>query len=586
LSGSAAPVLPAPPPPEWELTPGGDGAAAREMARELARELQLPEPLCRVLLARGIQDPAEARVYLRPLLDHLHPPELLTGARSAADRILRAVDSGETILVHGDYDVDGICAAALLTLWIRALGGRAVPFVPHRLRDGYDLGPAGIRAAEEAGASLLVTCDSGIVAHEAVSLARKRGIDVIVTDHHTPGDTLPPAVAVLNPRRNDCEYPEKGLAGVGVAFKLCQLLARIRGRAMEELLPLLDLVALGTVADLVPLKGENRVLVRFGLRVLRQTRRPGLRALIEVTGLEPEGIDAGSVGFVLAPRLNAAGRMGAADEALRLLLSEDPRESVTVARALDELNTRRQEEDRRILDEALDHLARRYDPARDFGIVLEGEGWHPGVIGIVASRVVDRVHRPAVLLAVDGEKARGSARSIPGVHLYEAVKGCSELLTRFGGHRQAAGMDLSRDRIPAFRAAFNREVRAQLDGRAPRPVLRGDAPLALEEATDELHHFLRYLGPFGMGNPRPVFWTRGASLVGSPRVVGTNHLKLGLRAGNGRLDAIGFGLAERVDPAGLGRGPLQLLFQLRENEYRGVRSLQARLLDLRVDGSR
>jgi single-stranded-DNA-specific exonuclease len=572
----SAPLPPAPA-PVWELAP----APEEDTVRRLAGELRLPPPLCRVLAARRVTDPEAAKRFLRPLLDDLHPPELLTGAPEAADRILRAVDEGETILVHGDYDVDGVCATALLTLWIRELGGRVTPFVPHRIRDGYDLGPAGIEAAQRAGARLLVTCDCGITAHGAVERARSEGLDVIVTDHHTPGSTLPPALAVVNPARSDCAYPGRGLAGAGVAFKLCHLLARRRGRPLAELLPHLDLVALATVADLVPLEGENRILVRFGLRALAATERPGLRALMQVTGVAGETVEAGQVGFQLAPRLNAAGRMGAANDALRLLLTEDRREAELLARQLDEVNARRRDEDERTLGEALERLRGRYDPREDFGVVLHGEGWHPGVVGIVASRVVERIHRPAVLLSVEEGRARGSARSVPGVDLHAAVKACREHLIRFGGHRQAAGMELEADRIPAFARAFDAAVRGQLDGRTPRPVVRGDAPLRLEEATDELHHFLRYIGPFGVGNPRPVFWARGAGLLGDPRVVGRGHLKLRLGEGRARLEAIGFGLGERMRPHELGRGPVDVLFQLRENVYRGVRSLQARLLDLR-----
>lgn len=574
-------TLPPLPGPTWELTPIAEGGEPAAMARAL----NLPEALCRVLVARGIRGPEEARSFLRPVLDHLHPPELLTDATRAANRILRAVDGDEMILIHGDYDVDGVCAVALLTLWIRELGGRATPFVPHRLRDGYDLGPAGLDAAREAGAGLIVTCDSGTSAHDAVTRARDMGIDVVITDHHTPGPTLPPAIAVVNPSRSDCDYPDPGLAGVGVVFKLCQLLGRKRGLPSERLLPFLDLVAMATVADLVPLRGENRVLVRYGLRALARTARPGLQALMDVAGVKGDEVDAGKVGFVLAPRINAAGRLGEADRALRLLLAEDPREARALAEELDRLNTQRQEEDRRTLDEALELLSGSYDPTADFGVVLAGRGWHPGVIGIVASRVVERIHRPVILLAVEDGRARGSARSIPPVHLYDAVRSCGDHLVRFGGHRQAAGMDLEPERIPAFRQAFNAHVREQLAGRVPRPSLRGDAPLRLDEATDELHHYLQYVGPFGIGNPRPVFWTRGAALSSRPRTVGKGHLKLRLRSQGRELDAIGFGLAKRVSPGGLASGPVDALFQLRENEYRGIRSLQARLLDVRPTGA-
>ena len=550
----------------------------------MARELRLPAALCRVLLSRQVSDAETARGFLRPLLEHLHPPEVLADAPQAARRILGAVEKGETILVHGDYDVDGICSAALLTLWIRHLGGRAEPFIPDRLRDGYDLGPAGLRRAEEVGAALIVTCDSGILAHEAVAGARARGIDVVVTDHHTPGETLPAATAVVNPNRSDCGYPDPRLAGVGVAFKLCQLLGRLKGRPEAELLEHLDLVALATVADLVPLKGENRVLVRYGLRVLRQARRPGIRALLEVTDTDPSAVDAGKVGYVLGPRLNAAGRMGSAMEALELLLEEDPKRARELARRLEELNDRRRDEDERTRDAALDRLARDFDPVRDFGVVVAGEGWHPGVIGIVASRVVERIHRPAVILSMENGSARGSARSIPGVHLLDAVRAGASHLRRFGGHRQAAGMDVEVDRIPHFREAFNEAVREQLQGRVPRPRARGDVALSLEEATDELVHYLQYVGPFGIGNPEPIFWARGVAVSGGARVVGKGHLKLRLRDRGRELDAIGFGLGDQIAPDVVGAGPVDVLFRLRINEFRGVRSLQARLEDLRLPG--
>ncbi|MEX0855965.1 MAG: single-stranded-DNA-specific exonuclease RecJ [Gemmatimonadota bacterium] len=570
--------LPPPPAPEWALQTEPDAG----VVERLERALSLPRPLCALLAVRDVVDPDQAKCFLRPRLEALHPPEAMRDLETAAARLLLAVEAGETILVHGDYDVDGVCATALLTLWLRHLGGQVVPFVPHRTRDGYDLGEGGIRAAEAAGATLLVTCDSGIVAHDAVSRARAEGIDVIVTDHHTPGETLPDALAVVNPARTDCPYPEQVLCGTGVVFKLCQRLAVRRGVSSEELWPHLDLVALATVADLVPLTGENRVLVRFGLRYLAHTKKPGLRALMEAAGLTPGAeLGAGQIGFVLAPRLNAAGRMEHAEAALRLLLADSADEARELAAGLEAENRRRQEEDRKTLAEAIEKLAVDFDPARDFGVVIEGEGWHPGVIGIVASRVVERIHRPVVLIALDGARGRGSARSIPGVHLFEALRENAAHLSRFGGHRQAAGMDIERDEIAAFRAAFRRSVEAQLGGRTPRPELRGDLALDLSAADEAMHALLEYLGPFGMGNPRPVFWARGLRVVGTPRVVGNGHLKLRLAEGKRELDAIGFGLAPRVPVTMLMGGQVDVLYQLQENEYRGTRSLQARLVDLR-----
>ena len=518
----------------------------------------------------------------------MHPPMALADMGDAVDRIERALAAGETIFVHGDYDVDGICATALLTRALRSLGGTVVPFVPHRMRDGYDLTRAGVERARRAGAGLLVTCDSGIRAHDAVGYARQVGIDVIVTDHHTPAETLPPATAVVNPGRTDCRYPEKGLCGTAVVFKVMEALHERRGRDRQELLVHLDLVALATIADLVPLVGENRVLARFGLRYLAHTSKVGLRALLEVCGMGAAtgdgSLEAGQVGFQLAPRINAVGRLGDAGDALELLLTEDPVRARHLAHALDALNTKRREEDRRTLDGALQSLSESYDPDRDFGVVIAEEGWHPGVIGIVASRVVERIHRPVILIALDGDGGRGSARSIPDLHLYEALSECREHLERFGGHRQAAGMDLKASSVDALRKAFNDAVRTRLGGTAPTPRIRADLALPLDQATPELHHWLEYLGPFGMGNPRPVFVAREAQLHGTPREVGRGHLKLQLAREGGPVEAIGFGLVARHPPSSL-PSRVELAFQLRENEFRGRRTLQARLLDLRAAGS-
>jgi single-stranded-DNA-specific exonuclease len=552
------------------------------VVRELEKALSLPRPVCAILAARGLHDGAAAKAFLRPRLDALHPPERLTDAVRAAERLSRAIEGNELVFVHGDYDVDGVCSAALLTSVLRQLGGRVEPFVPHRVRDGYDLGRTGVQRAKAAGATLLVTCDSGIVAHDAVRHANEMGIEVIVTDHHTPGDTLPPAYAVVNPKRSDCDYPEDTLCGAGVVFKILERLVRERTGSVEALYPHLDLVALATIADLVPLRGENRILAHYGLRYLARTTRPGLRALLQVSGVDGGAdarLEAGQVGFQLAPRINAVGRLGDAGDALELLLTDDPRRATELARALDRINTERRDEDGRTFDDAIHRLTGTFDPDRDFGVVVAGEGWHPGVIGIVASRVVERIHRPVVLIALDGDSARGSARSIPELHLHDTLTECAPHLGRFGGHRQAAGMDLSPDAIPAFGDAFNAAVRRRLPDGIPAPLLRADLELAPEAVTDELHHWLGYLGPFGMGNPRPVFLARGAELSGAAREVGRGHLKLRIR-GRGELDAIGFRLAHRHRPD---RVPsrVDLAYQIRTNEYRGRRTLQARLLDLR-----
>ncbi len=572
--------LPPAPEPRWSVAPEPDP----DVVESLRRELSLPRALCAVLAVRGYSDGEAAKRFLRPHLPGLADPAVVPGMEEAADRILAAVRDDETILVHGDYDVDGIAGAALLTRWLRRLGGSVAPFVPHRLRDGYDFGPAGVEAARAADADLVVTVDCGIRAHDAVRWAREAGIDVVVTDHHQPGATLPEARAVVAAGRVDGVPGAESLSGTGVAYALCRRLAAEAGVDEGELHPHLDLVALATVADLVPLTGDNRTLTRYGLKALVRTTKPGLRALLEQVGLGEGEVDAGKVGWVLGPRINAAGRVGEARAALRLLLTEDRAEATELAERLEERNRERKDEDRRIRAEALALLGESYDPAEDYGVVLASEGWHPGVIGIVASRVVDRIHRPVVMVALDGEKGRGSARSISGFHLADALEACAGHLERFGGHEKAAGMDLTREALPDFREAFRAEARRRLEGRSLRPTLEVDLELSLAEADDELHRFLRYVGPFGIGNPRPVFAARGVEAA-APREVGTGHLKLTLVQDDRRLEAIGFGLAERIRPGELGGGLLDAAFQLRENVYRGRRTLQARLLDLRPAGT-
>jgi len=565
--------------PRWEASPPRDAA----VIAALTEALRLPDTVCAVLAGRGHTDPEAAKRFLRPLMTHLHDPALLADGERAAERVARAVRDGENILVHGDYDVDGICATALLTRVLRRLGGRVTPFVPHRLRDGYDLSEAGLRAAVEARATLIVTADCGTVAHEPLERARALGIDVVVTDHHTVGPTPPPAFAFVNPHRRDSTYPDAALCGTGLAFKLAELVVRGLGGDVAEVHDLLDLVALATVADLVPLHGENRVLVKFGLKRFAGSRVRGLTALLAAAGVEAGAIDAGQLGFVVAPRINAAGRIGESADALRLLLTEDPEEATRLAGQLEGINRDRQDEDRRTLGEALDLLGRDYDPERDFGVVLASEGWHPGVIGIVASRVVERIHRPTVLVALDGEKGRGSARSIPGFHLYDALASCRQHMGRFGGHAQAAGMDVARGSVAALRQAFNAEARRRLELDDLQPVLRVDVELDVADVDLGLIHWLEYLGPHGIGNARPVFLARDVRIERA-RVLKEAHLKVLLRGGTGALDGIGFRLAERHPPEGLSAGSYDVLLKLERNEWRGVARPQAKILDLRPSG--
>jgi single-stranded-DNA-specific exonuclease len=564
--------------PRYTEASEGDDIAA------LASALKLPDALCQLLSMRGYGEPAAAKLYLRPSLNSLHDPFALEGLAAAVDRINAAIDRHETILVHGDYDVDGICSAALYARVLRSLGAKVEAFVPHRITDGYDLSESGVRKAAEVGATLILTGDCGIVAHDAILAARAAGIDVVVTDHHTPGDSLPDAVAVVNPNRSDCTYPNKGLCGAGVAFKLCQALQATRGKSTEDLLYYLDLVAMATIADLAPLKGENRVFAHFGLRVLRDSRNAGLRALTRVAGFEPGAhIGAGQVSHVLAPRINAVGRMAAAQLGVKLLLTEDDAEATSIAEQLDAQNRTRQDVDRATLAQALEMLEQTYDPSNDYAVVLAGTGWHPGVIGIVASRVVERIHRPTVLLALDetGTRARGSARSIRPFHLYDGLHACAHMLTRFGGHKYAAGLEIEVGRIDEFRAALNAYARSVLTEEDLMDEVEVDLELPLA-ASGDVYKYLKHFGPFGVGNPAPVFVARNVTVVGYPRVVGETHVKLDLAQGAARLPAIGFNMADRLTQIDVTRHPIDLAFQLHEDRFNGRAELQVKIVDMKL----
>lgn len=564
--------------PVWKLRPPPEPGTVRH----LERTLRLPAALCRVLAVRGQATPAAARSFLRPLLASLHDPGLLLDAEAAARRIVQAVERNEMVAVHGDYDADGVSGAALLAQWIRALGGRAEPIVPDRFRDGYDLSRPGVRRAVDLGASLLVTVDCGIVALEPVRLAVAAGMDVIVTDHHAPGPRLPDALAVVNPNRPECPYPNKDLCGAGVAFKVGQLVADALGRPAEEAWKHLDLVAVATVADQMRLRGENRILTRYGLRVLAQTARPGLAALMRSADMIPgDPVEAEKIAFRIGPRINAAGRVADGGAALRLLLTEDPDEGRRLAGVLEGRNRERRELERRTSEEALAVLGESYDPARDRAVVVAGEGWHAGVIGIVASRLAERIHRPAVVVALDGEAGRGSARSIPPFDLHGAIAACAEHLDRFGGHHQAAGLDIRRDRIPAFREAFQAVARERLGSAEPRPLLEVDAEIGLREADLELSRCMRYAGPFGRGNREPVFMARRVRFAAPPRVLDGGHLKFRMVKDGAGLGAIGFRLADRVSPEAIANRPVDVAFSLLENTFKGVTTVDARVADIR-----
>ena len=544
----------------------------------LASELGIPHALAALLAQRGFGRPDEARHFLRAPLSDLASPASMAGMDDAVALIAAAVKAGDRILVHGDYDVDGQSATAVLTRALRSAGADVVPFVPHRMRDGYDFGAAGVAAALREQARLVLTCDCGITAVDAAAAAKAAGLQLVITDHHLPGPVLPAADAIVNPQRPDDRSDLKMLCGTGVAFKLVQAL--VPALELPEHLPLhlLDYVALATVADVVPLVGENRILVKHGLKLLADTRWPGLRALIAAARLD-QPIRASHLGFVLGPRLNAAGRIGDAALGLRLLLTDDPDEARQVAAELEALNSERQRLDQQMQDEALAQVESEFatDPGAAF--VLASDDWHPGVVGIVASRVVERYGRPVFLVAFEGETGRGSGRSISAFDLHAALVECGGLLERFGGHHMAAGLTIRREQLIAFRQRFREVAARQLTPDLLGPEQRVDLVISLDEATDELERLCRHLEPCGSGNPGPVFGVRGARLV-NPSVVGNRHLKGVLQDGAARLPAIAFGWAERA-PWLSADGPLvDAAFRLETNSWNGRTSLQARVLAL------
>jgi single-stranded-DNA-specific exonuclease len=553
-----------------------------ETARRLAGELKVSPLVARLLALRGLAEPAAAREFLRPSLDQLHPPDMMAGMREAVARLRCALDQHEKILIYGDYDVDGTMAVVVLLTTLRMLGAEVETYVPHRLTDGYGMRVPVLEEAAAKGFRVVISVDTGIREHAVLERARELGVDCIVTDHHLPDGHLPPACAILNPRRTDCRYPEKSLAGVGVAFKLAQALLgdRMTARLLQSFL---KVVAIGTIADVVPLLGENRVIARFGLEGLRQPAQSGLAALIELAGLAGKEISAGDVGFRLAPRLNAAGRMENARDVIDLFTSPDAARTREIAERLERLNRERQRVEEEILRAIVAQLDQRASLMEQYSLVLAGEGWHRGVIGIVAQRVVERYHRPTLVIGIEDGVGVGSGRSIKCFHLLNALTSVGDLFQRFGGHAQAAGFALSAEQIPELERRFEEHSRSVLTAADMEPVLRVDAALNLAEVDWPLYQDIIQLEPFGMGNPTPVFGACGVRLLATPRILQEKHLKL--RVGNGArtLDALGWGWAARTPSLAPGQD-VDLAFTVEQNNYQNMASLQLVIKDLMATG--
>jgi len=571
---------------KWSILPPFAGAG------RLAASLGTPPIVAQVLGQRGHDSVESARRFLEPDLSGLHPPEAMPGLMEAAGRLVAAARDGEPIVIYGDYDVDGITAAAILWKALRLARANVRVYVPHRLEEGYGLNREAVEHLADEGARVLVTVDCGISGQEEVARARDLGLDVIITDHHEPDpDRLPPALAVVNPKLPGSPYPFRDLAGAGVAMKLAWAIGQaLSGRDRVSpafrafLIAATGMAALGTIADVVPLVGENHVLASFGLRALSASEHPGIAALREVGRLQGKPIDAYHIGYVLGPRLNAAGRMGHAAKAVALLTTAGPEAAIDIARDLDRQNRRRREVEQEILQEADEQVAATFSPQRDAAIVATGRGWHTGVIGIVASRLVEKYHRPTILIGTDEDRAQGSGRSIPGFHLFQALSACREHLTTFGGHTMAAGMRLPAKAVEPFRQAFLAHAARTLTADDLTPRLTVDAEVDPGHLDLETAKALERLGPFGAGNPRPVFVARRVRVVGQPTRIGRrgDHLAMHVTSGGRARRCVGWHMGEFADAVGRA-GACGIAFTCRVSTYRPTQpEVELHLKDLWV----
>lgn len=549
----------------------------------IAQALDLDKSVAQILVRRGIQTVEEARRFLCPSLDQLHDPFLLPDAATVVDRLLVAVERNERIAIHGDYDVDGVTATVLIRRVLHLIGADVIHYIPHRLTDGYGLQISGIDRLHQEGAKVVVTVDCGVRSLNAAKRARELGIDLIVTDHHEPGDVLPDALGVINPRRQDSNYPCRDLSGAGIALKLAQGICTRLNRS-EWMPGLTKIAAIGTVADVVRLRGENRVIAKLGLDALtvgRHTR--GLQALLEVSKLDGKRVTSEDVGFRLAPRLNAAGRLSSAELAAQLLLSTETSSAQTcaaLAKELDDLNAQRRELERDGTQSVYASLGGSERPC----YVVWSADWHRGVIGIMASRLAERYRRPAIVIAVEGDDAYGSGRSIPGFDLLSALDNCSDLLIQYGGHRQAIGLRLRNRSIEAFRQQFEKYVGDRVDMADCVPRLHFDAEIEFGAITQKFVRDMQQLEPFGNGHSRPVFVTSGVQVVDGPHVVKSEHLRMTLGQGGKRFQAIAWGAASEIGRfASTEAKMLKVAFSVSENTFREITTTQLTIADIKED---
>jgi single-stranded-DNA-specific exonuclease len=555
-------------------------------ALELATQLGVSPIVAGLLVARGYGDADTAKSFLNPSRDQLHDPFLMRGMPEAVERVLRAIDQNEPILIYGDYDVDGTTGTAVLLRALRMLGATAGFHVPHRFTEGYGIQQPALEKAANEGYKLVVSVDCGIRAHEPLVWARDHGLDIIITDHHLPDEDegSPPALAVLNPNQHGCDYPDKSLAGVGVAFKLVHALFRERGK--ESAVPgFLKMVAIGTVADVAKLVGENRAIVALGLADLPRAVNPGLRALIEIAGCGDDSeMTAYDLGFRIGPRINAAGRMDAARAVVELFEANDKEAARRLAEHLDTRNRERMEAQREIFNRAIEEFeSSGTDMSLCYAAVIAGDGWHRGVIGLAASKIAERLNRPCVVISLEGDTGHGSARSIEAYHLFDGLTSCRDLLEKFGGHSHAAGLSIRRDQIEEFRRRLNEHAASCLTEDDLAPSLSIDAELDAKELGFQLSKDLRALEPFGAGNPRPVFVTRKFRVLSEPQIIKEQHLKLRVSGANDRpMEAIWWRGVEEVARQPRMNDYVDLAYEFEANRWQGDIRLQLNVQDMRV----
>ena len=539
------------------------------------------EVIAKVLANRNILNPNLARPFFTPNLDMLHNPYLMQDMDKAVERVLKNIKSGKPIMVFGDYDVDGTTGAAALYLAFQKFGADVTYYIPDREKEGYGLSYHGIEVAKDIGIDLIITCDCGINAFVQVDFANEQNIDLIITDHHTTDTELPKAHAILNPKREDCEYPFKGLCGGGVAFKLITAVGNELNIPLTDYEEIIPLITLGIAADVVPIKDENRVLVHHGLNILKNLEKPGLKTLLELAGLKGH-ISVGQLVFSIAPRINAAGRLGDANRAVELLVTDDQDKARLLAKELDNENKRRQMIQQAVVDEALLKVNAEADLKNENALVLANAGWHPGVVGIVASKIKEEFNRPTIIIALENGSGKGSARSVAGFDLYEALTACKTHLDGYGGHPMAAGLTLSNQKLEDFKKAFIDFANERLTKENLQATLTLDSEMALQDITPRFMEFLDKLSPYGPGNMRPKFAIRNVEIAGVPKVIGKTgeHIRFKIKQGLKSYPAVGFGLSNKYEMLITGQ-PVDIACVVETNEWQGNTSIQMNVRDIK-----